>query len=187
MAKHDKQKRAWGGAIKRTKPSAAGEILAQEIKDAIHIGWCPEEPRVLDYGCGYGFDADHFGWDSFDPYYRPNKIEGPYDFIICSNVINALSRRNRHKVIDKIKALLKGKGSHYLPGMAYLTVPRNIPKTGKLGIHHSLQNYVVLTLPTHMGSHETGGKFEIYQLTKGAKFKDKTKEFLTARDKRASK
>jgi hypothetical protein len=27
-------------------------------------------------------------------------------------------------------------------------VPRNIPQTGKLGISHSLQNYVVLALPS---------------------------------------
>src|SRR5262249_37071001 len=22
--------------------------------------------RVLDYGCGFGFDADHFGWEAYD-------------------------------------------------------------------------------------------------------------------------
>jgi hypothetical protein len=25
--------------------------------------------RVLDCGCGHGFDADHFGWDAYDPFY----------------------------------------------------------------------------------------------------------------------
>src|SRR4051812_16936113 len=26
--------------------------------------------RVLDYGCGFGFDANHFGWEAYDPHYR---------------------------------------------------------------------------------------------------------------------
>lgn len=177
MSSIDKQKRAWGGAIKRTKPSAAGVLIAKEIKSQIWCKWCPEEPRILDYGCGYGFDADHYGWDSYDPYYRPNKVEGLYDFIVCTNVINALSRKNRHKVIAKINDLLTDNG------IAYFTVPRNIPKTGKLGIHHSLQNYVVLTLPEYIAE----DKFVIYQMAKDAKFKDKTKEYMTPRDKRSSK
>jgi len=166
MAKIDKQKRAWGGAIKRTKPSAAASLIAGATRG-----------RVLDYGCGHGFDADHHGWESFDPFYRPNKIEGPFDTIVCINVLNALSRNNRHKVIGKIRDLLTDDGT------AFLAVPRNIPKTGKLGIHHSLQNYVVLTLP----SFHCDEKLEIYQLTKESSFKDKTKEYMSPRDKRASK
>ena len=166
MANIDKQKRAWGGAIKRTKPSAAASLIAGAVSG-----------RVLDYGCGHGFDADHYKWESYDPYYRPAKLEGPFDTIICTNVLNALSRNNRHKVIKKIQELLTD------DGIAFLTVPRNIPKTGKLGIHHSLQNYVVFTLP----SFHCDDKLEIYQLTKASVFKDKTREYMSPRDKRSSK
>jgi hypothetical protein len=51
MAKIDRQKRAWGGAIKRTQPSRASTIIAPLV-----VG------KVLDFGCGHGFDADHFKW-----------------------------------------------------------------------------------------------------------------------------
>lgn len=166
MAKIDRQKRAWGGAIKRTQPSKAATILAPLVTG-----------KVLDFGCGHGFDADHHGWDSFDPFYRPNKLVSPYDTITCIGVINALTRNNRAKVIAEIQALLCDGGT------AYLAVPRNIPKTGKLGIHHSLQNYVVLTLPSIYCDEE----LEIYKLLKADVFKDNTQEYMTNRDKRSAK
>jgi hypothetical protein len=40
--------------------------------------------RVLDYGCGLGFDADQQGWEAYDPYYRPRKPTGIYDTIIVN-------------------------------------------------------------------------------------------------------
>jgi len=166
MAKIDRQKRAWGGAIKRTQPSKAATIIAP-----LAVG------KVLDFGCGHGFDADHHGWEGFDPFYRPNKLVPPYDTITCIGVINALTRNNRAKVITQIQSLLSDGGA------AYLAVPRNIPKTGKLGIHHSLQNYVVLTLPSIYCDDE----LEIYKLLKTDVFKDKTQEYMTLRDKRSSK
>lgn len=166
MSRIDRQKRAWGGAIKRTSPSRAASFLADKVKG-----------RVLDYGCGWGFDADHYGWDGYDPYYRPKKLEGLYNTITCTNVINALTRNNRAKVISKIQELLTE------DGIAYLSVPRNVPVTGKLGIHHSLQNYVVLTLPSIFCDTE----FEIYKLEKTSIFKDKTIDYMSPRDKRMAK
>src|SRR4051794_41265829 len=81
------------------------------------------------------------GWDAYDPYYRPAEPAGSYDTIVCTLVLNALSRNNRAKVLAHIQALLVE------DGRAYLGVARDLPYTGKLGMHHSLQNYVVLTLP----------------------------------------
>jgi len=166
MAKIDKQKRAWGGAIKRTQPSKAATIIAPLV-----IG------KVLAFGCGYGLDADHHGWDSFDPYYRSNKLNPPYGNITCIGVVNSLTRNNRAKVIVQIQSLLA------VDGVAYLAVPRNIPRTGKLGIHHSLQNYVILTLPSVFCDEE----LEIYKLLKPDTFKDKTQDYMTLRDKRTAK
>jgi ATP adenylyltransferase len=166
MAKIDRQKRAWGGAIKRTHPSKAATIIAP-----LAAG------KVLDFGCGHGFDADHHGWSSFDPYYRPNKLIPPYNTITCIGVINALTRNNRAKVLRQIQDLLE------VDGTAYLAVPRNIPRTGKLGIHHSLQNYVILTLPSIFCDEE----LEIYKLTKTDVIKDKTQEYMTPRDKRSAR
>jgi len=160
----DKGKRAYGGAVKRTKPSRAAMLLQPQTRG-----------RVLDFGCGHGFDADHFKWDSYDPYYRPRKPVGNYDTIICIGVVNALSRNNRAQVIEEVRSLLTDKG------WAFFAVPRNLPKTGKLGIHHSLQNYVDLTLPLVFEDDELA----IYVLTKTSEFADKTREYLTPRDKRS--
>lgn len=164
MARIDRSKRALGGAIKRTKPSRAAEAL---VKLGLAKG------RVLDFGCGHGFDADHFGWASYDPYYRPKLPEGQFETVVCISVLNALSRNNRAKILTQIDALLAA------GGRAYLAVPRDIPRTGKLGIHHSLINYVVLTLPAVF----TYDALEIYEMVKGARFEDRTKDYVSRRDR----
>jgi len=97
MARIDRSKRALGGAIKRSTPSRAATIL---VERGLVIG------RTLDYGCGYGLDAATFGWDAYDPYYRPAEPAGSYDTIVCTLVLNALSRNNRAKVLARIQALL---------------------------------------------------------------------------------
>jgi hypothetical protein len=165
MARIDRGKRALGGAIKRSTPSRAATIL---VERGLAIG------RALDYGCGYGLDAATFGWDAYDPYYRPAAPAGPYDTIVCTLVLNALSRNNRAKVLAHIQALLAE------DGRAYLGVARDLPYTGKLGMHHSLQNYVVLTLP----SVYVDAQLEIYRLSKTAPFADKTREYTSRRDRR---
>src|SRR5262245_20569322 len=132
MARIDRGKRALGTAVKRDKPSQVAEVLASR---GLVRG------RVLDFGCGFGLDADHFGWESYDPFYRPQEPSGAFDTIVCTLVLNALSRNNRAKVLTRLQELLTAEG------IAYLGVARNVPVTGKLGVHHSLQNYVVLTLP----------------------------------------
>ena len=165
VARIDRQKRAFGGAVKRTKPSYAAEML---VDRGLVRG------RVLDFGCGHGRDAREFGWDAYDPFYQPAEPVGPYDVIVCIHVINALTRNNRAKAIRRIRELLAD------DGRAYLAVRRDLPVTGKLGVHHSHQNYVVLKLP----SVYEDGKLEIYEMTKTAEFKDKTKDHVSPRDRR---
>lgn len=165
MARIDRSKRALGGAIKRKRPSAAAVRI-------VELGLA--KGRVLDFGCGYGFDADHFGWEAYDPFYGPPLPDGPFDTIVCISVVSALTRNNRAQVLTQIQGLLSQ------GGLAYIAVPRNLPVTGKLGMHHSCQNYVVLTLPS-VYSHS---RLEIYRLPKTARYKDRTKDFLSERDKR---
>jgi hypothetical protein len=165
MARIDRSKRALGGAIKRTSPSYAATIL---VARGLATG------RVLDFGCGYGLDAATFGWDAYDPYYQPSAPVGPYDTIVCTLVLNALSRNNRAKVLAQIAALLAEDGH------AYLGVARDLPRQGKLGMHHSLQHYVVLSLPSVFADK----RLEIYDLTNGASFVDKTVDYLSPRDRR---
>jgi SAM-dependent methyltransferase len=153
-----------GTAVKREKLSQAAEELSA-------LGCI--KGRVLDYGCGFGFDADHFGWESYDPFYRPKVPAGQFDTVVCTLVLNALSRNNRAKVIKRILKLLAPEG------VAYLGVARNIPMTGKMGVHHSLQNYVVLTLPSVFADEQ----LKIYELRKESEFEDKTKDYVSRRDR----
>ena len=133
MARIDRQKRPLGGAVKRTTPSLAASIL---VKRKLAVG------RVLDFGYGYGFDAETFVWDKYDPYYFPKRPVGPCDTVVCTNGLNALSRNNRAKVFGDIQSLLADAGT------PHLGVRCDLPVTDKLGMHHSLQNYVALTLPS---------------------------------------
>ena len=50
-----------GGAVRReTLSSGAQWLVNQQLVKG----------RVLDFGCGFGLDAEHFGWEGYDPCYR---------------------------------------------------------------------------------------------------------------------
>jgi hypothetical protein len=146
-----------GGAPKRKFESKASKILKElnVIKGS-----------TIDYGCGYGFDADLNNWDKYDPYYFENKLDKLYDTVVCINVLSAVSSKIRNEIIESIREILNDEGT------AYLCVPRNIPITGKLsGFHRRPQNYVVLTLNSIYKNKE----IEIYSFKKNDNYKDKTK------------
>ena len=146
-----------GGAIRRETISFGAAWLVQQRRI---------EGRTLDYGCGFGRDADHFGWEAFDPYYRPVMPEGTFNTIVCNHVLNMLTQASRLSAMEQIQQRLVPRGN------GWLIVPRNIPATGKLGLRKRIQNYVVLDLP----SVYVDAKFEIYQLTRDAKIADRTDE-----------
>jgi len=106
MARIDRLKRSVGTAVRRRKPSRAAQWLA--AAGVVH-------GRVLDYGCGFGLDAETYGWDAFDPLYRPREPTGAYDTIVCTLVLNVLSRTNRTRVIQRIQVLLEVKSMSYEP------------------------------------------------------------------------
>ncbi len=147
-----------GGAVRRETVSATALVLVERklVKG-----------RTLDYGCGFGFDADHFGWEAFDPYYRQNNPVGVFDTIICNHVANMLTRASRAALFEEIERLLAARGN------AYISVTRKIPEIGKAGIRQRIQNYVVLSLP----SLHRDDDMEIYRLAKGQAFEDLTTEF----------
>lgn len=147
----------FGGAIKRETVSATAQFL---VDHKLAVG------RILDYGCGFGFDADHFGWDKYDPYYFQKKPEGLFDTIISNHVANILTRSSRDKMLQAIQALLTPTGK------AYVSVSRKIPKRGKLAIRKRIQNYVVLNLESVF----CDGDLEIYRMVKGQEFADSTLE-----------
>lgn len=123
--------------------------------------------RVLDFGCGLGFDADELGWEAYDPHYRQQKPVGPFDTIIVNHVANILTRDSRARLFELVNELLTEEGA------AYFSVARNIPIRGKAGLRRRIQNYVVLDLPSVFCESEE----EIYQRKKNTAFRDKTREF----------
>ena len=146
-----------GGAIRRETVSKTARFLEEH---QLLRG------RILDYGCGFGFDADQFGWEAFDPHYRQKVPEGRFDTIVCNHVANMLTRDNRQELFEAIRALLA------FQGKAYVSVSRKIPRTGKIALRKRIQNYVVLTLPSHFRDDELA----IYRLEAGSVFEDLTKE-----------
>jgi hypothetical protein len=146
-----------GGAIRRQTASRTAQFLDEQ---GLLRG------RILDYGCGFGFDADHFGWEAFDPHYRQKLPQGPFDTIVCNHVANMLTRHSRQELFQTLQVLLA------FQGKAYISVSRKIPKTGKIALRKRIQNYVVLTLPSLLCDDE----LEIYRLQGGSIFEDRTQE-----------
>ena len=107
-------------AITRTKISVPTKILLQ---NDLLFG------KILDFGCGKGFDVHYLkdlGFDirGYDPYYQPNKPEMKFDTIICNYVLNVLEPYKWQTVIDEIKTLLND------GGIAYICVRRDIKNEG---------------------------------------------------------
>jgi SAM-dependent methyltransferase len=146
-----------GGAIRRETVSKTARFLEER---RLLRG------RVLDYGCGFGFDADHYGWEAYDHHYRQKLPEGVFDTIVCNHVANMLTRESRQCLFHSIQALLAPQGK------AYVSVSRKIPRAGKIAMRKRIQNYVVLTLPSLFCDDE----LEIYRLEPGGVFEDRTDE-----------
>ena len=155
MERVNKTKVLLGGAIKRKSPSKASLIL-NNLKILSN--------NVLDYGCGYGFDADLNSWEKYDPYYFDNFSKN-FKNIVCINVLNVVSSKIRKEIILNIKIYLKMMELH-----TYV-VPRNIPICGKYSnFQRRPQNYVILSLD----SIYKDKKLEIYKLDKKSIYKDST-------------
>lgn len=94
---------------RRNRPSIPARILNKFAKG-----------RTLDFGCGYGFDANYYGWSKYDKFHFPKYPTGKFDTIFCFYVLNVLdSQRKRDKVLKEIRNFL-AKG-----GIAYIAVRRD--------------------------------------------------------------
>ena len=157
----DRVKVSGGGAMPRTEASRSAVWIHQDGLD---------NGSVIDYGCGFGKDAETFNWDKYDPYYHDVRSTDKYDTVLCTYVLSAVSRNVRTEIMEKINELLRDDDS-----VAYLTVPRNIPVEGKLsGYERRPQSYVVFKGLEII--HEVGKEYVIYKYQKGNIYKDKTKE-----------
>ena len=131
-------------AISRKKPSAP--MRALETAGRI-VG------RVLDYGCGRGYDACHYGAESFDPHYQPVMPSGRFDTIVCNFVLNVIeSEQTRQSVLLDIKSRL-GRN-----GRAYVTVRTDKKSLNGYTSKGTWQGRVVLDAPVVA----KGSGFETY-------------------------
>lgn len=121
----------------------------------------------MDFGCGFGFDATHYGWKGYDPFYGPFDLEGPYDRIVCTHVLNAISDKHRTQALETIQSLLTDQGR------AFVCVARNIPRQGKQCDLQRRQYYVLLEGPETV---YVDGEREIYMIKKDTAWKDVTLE-----------
>ena len=85
--------------------------------------------RILDFGCGYGFDTDELkkqGYNivGYDYYYRPDFPDGKFDTIICNYVLNVLEPYAQVEVLMNVTNLLTPSG------MAYFSVRRDLTEEG---------------------------------------------------------
>lgn len=106
--------------------------------------------RALDYGCGRN---TWYGMHGYDPYWRPNRITGQFDTIVCNYVLNVVPEKTQRDILHRIRGLLAPGGS------AYISVRRDLPRTGAVG-RGTFQRYVTLRLPS---VRKTTG-YEIYLL-----------------------
>ena len=141
-------------AMSRNSLSSAAKYLVEE--DLL-------KGRVLDYGCGKGYDAKELRLYSFDPYYtsctiidkegRPTWMQ-KYDTIMCNFVLNTLPKDEWEVVLDNIKKLLAKRGTAYI---AVRNDRKNLNGITKKG---TFQIFVELDLPVVKKT----GNFIMYSL-----------------------
>lgn len=119
-------------AIERTKPSfPLNKLLSRKLISG----------EVLDFGCGFGYDADYlngqgFSCDKFDPNYFPDFPTKKYDTILCFYVLNVLEKEQQFKVLLQISQLLKPSGK------AYFALRRDIKNDGfRMHKIHQVRTY----------------------------------------------
>lgn len=140
-------------AIKRTDISVPTRYL---LKHNLLKG------RILDYGCGFGFDTDELkrqGYDitGYDYYYRPDYPGEKFDTIICNYVLNVLEPYAQAEVMMNVTNLLKPQGT------AFFAVRRDLKEEGfRLHAIHKQYTYQCnVRLPFQ--SLICNGSYELYQ------------------------
>jgi len=135
----------WKTAMARTSPSAPMRWLHQH---GHLVG------DVLDFGCGRGYDAMHFGLDAYDPHWGPELPDRTWDTITCLYVLNVLPITAEDAVLSEVLDLLNPGGCAYFairrdikketPGRGCTQRPVNLPydlihSDGSMGIYQTCQ------------------------------------------------
>lgn len=133
-------------AMKRSGPSCPAYYLASEGR---------LRGRKLDYGCGRGFDADHYGMKKYDPHWFPTPPKGLFDTITCTYVLNVVGPAEQRHIVQRIRNLLTPNGR------GYIAVRRDFKHNYRT--KNATQRRVRLRLPV---LHEERGAFCIYVVTR---------------------
>lgn len=140
-------------AIKRKQLSGPAKYLFEKYPFTF-LG----PSKWLDYGCGYGSDADSLDIDKYDPHYFP--IFDEYlkrDYIMCNFVLNTIPEaEERYKVIDSILSLLKP------TGIAFISVRNDKKDLNGWTKKGTWQGYIELNLPVEVKR----SSFVMYRLVK---------------------
>lgn len=129
---------SWRTAIKRKEPS-------KPLKYLLSRGGI--RGKVLDYGCGYGKDAEFLNQNGiychpYDPYFAPSVKDEKYDTILCTYVLNVVDIKTRISILEDILSFLKPNG------VVFITVRRDIKYMTRTAVkntnHYTMQDYVIL-------------------------------------------
>lgn len=118
--------------------------------------------RVLDFGCGFGYDMESLksmGFDisGYDNYYSKEEPQGKFDTILCIYVLNVLQPVEQAYVMMRVSELLNPDGK------AYFAVRRDLKNEG-FRIHAIYKEYTYqcnVLLPYLSLEHNDG--YELYE------------------------
>lgn len=119
--------------------------------------------RILDFGCGRGFDTSElksmgYDADGYDSYFEPYLPHKKYDTIICIYVLNTLEDNDMNDAISEVKGFLEN-GGH-----AYFAVRRDLVNEG-FTARGTYQHNVILNEKDGYRSISRNSTFEIYEYT----------------------
>ena len=95
------------------------KTISRPLRELINLGYFSLGDKVLDYGCGFGYDGNYlkllldkdkvFLYDEYNPVYKDTSLlERSYDKVVCFYVFNVISSLVEHKrVLNLLKSLGK--------------------------------------------------------------------------------
>jgi hypothetical protein len=137
-------------ALKRTEPSAPARTLSAQ--------GLIQQP-ALDFGSGYGKDADTYGMDAYDPHHGPADLpEKAYNTVLLTYVLNTLRDQERRGVLARAMQRLSDEGKLYA---TVRTDAKNLKGPTSIGTYQEL---VDMNEPVVA----RGSGFRTYELAKQA-------------------
>ena len=95
------------------------KTISRPLRELINLGYFSLGDKVLDYGCGFGYDGNYlkllldrdkvFLYDEYNPIYKDTSLlERFYDKVVCFYVFNVISSLVEHeRVLNLLKSLGK--------------------------------------------------------------------------------